>query len=347
LFTVTLLTSAATLAESYTEIADHTSGAEPLCTDCGLEVAAFHSLLNELTALSDTPATPPDLIAPVESGMIAGGDFVVSRPGVLIHRACLEPGRWRFDIEQAIVASMIKGMSCLARGEEAYGDNGKGWKTSTRFGIFPRFVRYMDRERWNRQLTPYTRKPKSTVYYDSCENVRTDSYFEATMLQDCEVIEDFGNRPKVFCDRDLSFDQLEFRASEAHKYRLKLSRAYASTGSNDPVILNYNNTTKIYNGPTIVFSKDKTRTWTREYFESVFFHEMIHNLGYVHGDVESSEPPRHNDYATHCQVHCFSDVHKEFTAGEVATATATCFAYEVSDSNSESANKLMLKFKSQ
>jgi hypothetical protein len=318
------------------EIVDHSPGAEGLCTDCDRELREAKELLAELIKIDRV--TPHELNRSRQPG---AEDFLVSRTGILVHRDCFEPGRWVFDIEEAIVDSMIGGMSCLAEGEQVHGDNGAGLKTSTKFSIFPHFLRYMNKQRWTESFTPYTTKPAGTVFYDNCDNVKTDPYFGATMLEGCEVIEAFGNRPKLFCSEDLSFGQLKARASEGRKKKLEHVGAYASAGSNEPVIMNYANKTKIYNGPTISFNRDKTMGWSKQQFESVLFHEMFHNLGYVHKYEGSDQPIVHNDYAIFCQAWCFRDAHPDLTKSQIESAETLCFQYKTDEASHVNAKKIL------
>jgi hypothetical protein len=232
-------------------------------------------------------------------------------------------------------------MSCLAKGEERYGENGKGRYTSTKHSIFPQFSNYLDPGRWSENVTPYTKKESGTVLYDSCRNVKTDPFFGSKMLDECLVIESFGNRPKIFCDVDLSYEQLEFKADDDKREQLAKGSAYASAGGNDPIIINFGGKTKIYNGPTISFIKDRTTNWSKAYFQSVLFHEMMHNLGYVHhGEAMDEDTIIHNDYAVFCQAACFQDAHPNLTATDSGRARQKCFDYEVDQDSYEFASKL-------
>jgi hypothetical protein len=320
------------------EIVDHRAGTKPLCTDCDRELATFLSYLAAFEDIANS--TAPEITEFEDS---AGADFVESRLGILIHKGCLEEGRWNFNFEQALVDGMVKGMSCLASGEELYGDKGIREYTSTKHSLFPQFVNYLDASRWNRKVTPYSKKEGGTVLYDSCRNVKTDPFFGSRMLDKCRVVESFGNRPKIFCDVDLSYEQLEFKADDEKREQLDQGSAYASAGGNDPIIINYKGETRIYNGPTIAFKKKRNKHWSSRLFQSVLFHEMIHNLGYVHYDKKTAQNMAHNDYAQFCQAACFSGVHPALTDADIFEARRLCFSYDTDLDSYQFASELKAK----
>ena len=109
------------------------------------------------------------------------------------------------------------------------------------------------------------------------------------------------------------------------------------------MIINYKGETKIYNGPTIAFKKDKTKAWTGGLFESVLFHEMMHNLGYVHHDEKTSGDIAHNDYAVFCQAACFRDVHPALTDLDETAARRKCFDYDIDQNSFDFASELRQK----
>lgn len=337
-FITLMFCSVAVWAQGYLhdEIVDHRPGGNPLCSDCDQALTSFLAKLAKFEAIAST--TDPEV---TELADPAGNDFVESRLGFLIHKGCLQEGRWSFNFEQALLDGVVKGMSCLAEGERTFGESGKGDHTSTKHSIFPRFVDYLNTDRWNRRVIPYSKKEEGTVLYDSCHNVKTDPFFGSTMLDKCTVVSDFGHRPKVFCDVDLSYQQLVFKADREKREQLNRGSAYASAGSNDPVILNYNDQTKIYNGPTIVFKKDRNKHWSARLFQSVLFHEIVHNLGYVHHDEKATEEDiAHNDYAQFCQAACFRDVYPALTDSDELLAREKCFKYQIDPDSARFASEL-------
>jgi len=319
-------------------IVDHTEG-QAMCENCDEELTAFSRLLEDMQNIQKQSAKKDEM-----------GDFVISRLGIMIHKNCLAPGRFKFDVEEAITNSLVKGMSCLAEGEDYYSDRTNPGavikKTSTKYSIFPQFLNYMDKSKWDQSAVPYSTHANGDKYlFDSCDKIKETKFFGKTMLPDCEVVSDFANRPKVFCEEDLTYAyQIESTDNTWLSNSLLNNTAYASVGSNSPVIINHQNKTKVYNGPSLVFRSSTTKDIAKGKFEAMVFHEMIHNLGYVHEESMPSGEHLHNDFASLCEAACFMDEYSAvLSEAEIGDADMYCFDHKPTKKSEELAGTIRYK----
>ncbi|GEM_PF-5243404 len=311
------------------EVFDHTEGAAAVlgCEHCDQDLIAFAKQLDDIKNIQSHMGPRPDLEEE--------GDFYISPIGTMIHKNCFEPGRWKFDIAQADVDSMVQGMSCLAEGEEYYGEKGEGKVTSTKYALMPAFVNYWDKEAWDTEVTPfYNFNEVGRFDVNSCDKLKKINFYRANAHNDCSVEKRFGARPKIFCGDDINHDfRIALEQNPLEKQRLTIgSEAYATLGSDDPVIINYKGKTRVYNGPSVVFREDLTKNWSKKYFESMLFHERIHNLGSVHQHETDGADGivTHNDYAWACQAMCFQDQFiSDMSVELLDIADQMCFNYEV------------------
>jgi hypothetical protein len=121
--------------ELFEGIADHTEGFA-LCDNCDETITEFVQMVDDMKDIQEH-------VSSNISDLKRKGDFYVSRIGILIHENCFEPGRWQFNIEEAIVDSMVQGMACLAEGHQIVEEDGGIEKASTKYSLFPQFVNHM------------------------------------------------------------------------------------------------------------------------------------------------------------------------------------------------------------
>jgi hypothetical protein len=270
---------------------------KPFCFDCYEDNYAEYERL--LAQFKKAQAVKPRKLRKID-------DFYVSRVGVLIHEQCFD-GRFDFDVEQAVVDAMVKGMTCqvglVGKSERALGTKGEAY-----YSHIPRLVNL---------LTNSTRVDEGAVLEDienrpvlmrnPCQSYRTLPIAkDMEVSEDCEYVASIElGRPKLICQVDqfaLAVDLLK------DEYQLHANDDGATAYSSGPhnrqaAFVNYESRTKVYNYPVIGFRKSNQIHPVE--FRSSFWHELMHNLGYTHtGKLGSDAPP---DYPYFCEIACFGD----------------------------------------
>lgn len=261
-------------------------------------------------------------------------DFRVSRSGALIHEECFEPGRFKFDVEEAVVDGIVKTMAGLIELEDKYLDRYPSREPVTREEIgasdvlkshVPRLLAVLDPKMWKPssiwRTTHYkiTNKEKALHFPEDYEGLNgKDPCYEVHGLgpKDCEFISKIPPaRPLIFCQADIG-------ALKVHEKFNNLEGASAYTSTPDHVISfskkGLNGKIKMYNGPGITFLPKKTKNFDSGFFQSALTHELFHNMGYI------DEPSDYNHYCYTCQAAIHYEYHRDVLQGEVSkTETST------------------------
>ncbi|MDZ7792075.1 MAG: hypothetical protein U5L08_16550 [Xanthomonadales bacterium] len=236
-------------------------------------------------------------------------DFRISRTGMLIHEECFEPGRFGFDVEQAVVDGLVKTFSKFIELEKDEIENWTGEPTQIILGHVPDFVNLYDPNNWeesNSITYEYRAKNGDLIHgaeneTDPCSDLRSfANRYQVDMRQSCRFPNHIERgRPKIFCAAG--------EAEEISVEKLEGTNAYASNPTKPrPLLKNYNGQTSIYQEPFIVFNDDRTRDFSSKRFQSALTHEHFHNFGWE--DFAQS----HNSYSYYCQVAVFyNSVHED------------------------------------
>lgn len=320
---------------------DHTAGpdaAKANCVTCDADKAVYLQIQRDIEQISEhwmAPETPH-----------REGDFRISALGTMFHENCFKADRWKFDVLRADIDSSSQGGTCLRGGEEYFGDEGEGRITSTKYSLMPAWVDYYHREAWNTPVKPfYERSDGSVVSFNNCGELEAFSYrdhqfFQGKLDGECKVITDHGNRPKTFCAEELGFAIAKFYADEEEEDNLNYPNAYASVGQERPFVVTHQGNTRVYNGTSVVFKDNEdTRLWSDEHFQSVLFHERLHNIGALHeedfptsSDGGQAHTILHNEIAVACQATCFSNVPGyDFDFLKKNKIHDQCFDYEIDE----------------
>jgi hypothetical protein len=245
----------------------------------------------ELLLRFEEAAAQPAPVPPARRALPKVGDFYESRVGVLIHEECFD--QYPFDIEQAVVESVVQGFQCMM--DASVGD-----------GIYrshiPRLVNLFSAQNYT-VATPRYNHLGSLVGIDNpCDPSQFSEYeTRPTFHLDCQFIPEVQlGRPKIICQNEQAY----MVASDGKRDmdpRTTEDAAYATLYQNiTPAYVNYRENTRIYNPPFIAISeRSPERRMPFGHFKATVWHELTHNLGYSH---THSTP----DYAYMCEVGCFA-----------------------------------------
>ncbi|MEZ5471675.1 MAG: hypothetical protein R3E90_07830 [Marinicella sp.] len=258
-------------------------------------------------------------------------DFRISKTGILIHEECFVPGRFQFDVEEAVVNTLIKTMSGLIELEDKYVERFPTRSTVTRedFGTsqvlqshVPKLVNTLDPVNWQpsdvfRHVSYKVEDMSLQFYPDDNPGVSgTDPCMEIFKvgLDRCEFVSRIApSRPKIFCQPD------EWSAN-AHKIHNHLDGHFAYTSTPQKPVsfvkVGLDERIKIYNGPGITFMPERTRDFSSERFQSTLTHELFHNMGY---EEDSRD---YNYYYYTCQAALHWDTHGEKLSDTVSLKAA-------------------------
>ncbi|MCB0348259.1 MAG: hypothetical protein KDD37_05460 [Bdellovibrionales bacterium] len=244
-------------------------------------------------------------------------DFYMSRVGVLIHEECFEIYGDKFDVEQAVTDSVVKGFSCMMKGKEfankkeASGDtfyaNGGAAYTSH----IPRLVNlFTQQKKINyapiRSTTSDGAKFRMDLKNPCKELSKIPGYENLPIYDDCKFVPEVElGRPKIFCNPD----ELTLAAEKREGTDLLASAHDRALGSLPnsvyPLYKNWKGKTKVYNPPAVTFLP-AAHGIDEGTFQSTLWHELNHNCGYEHNSKEHMDP-------YFCQVACFWNEHASKT----------------------------------
>lgn len=202
-------------------------------------------------------------------------NFKVSRIGILIHKECFEPGRFKrgFNVEEVIVSAFVEAIDNLIEGEERATKYDHPENAIIKSHI-PRLLHFFDREVWGKN------SDHVDVYDLITEKVYKDLDKPCTQLnlegiKNCKFnpkVERY--RPKLFCNRD------EF-SKKIKDFEANGGNAAASMLGNPSLMAKeYKGTTNLYGGNFIMFNEGNTKNITELGFKATAMHEFFHNLGY-------------------------------------------------------------------
>ena len=130
-------------------------------------------------------------------------DFRQSSNGILVHENCFEPGRWKFDIELAVTSSYAQGAKCLLDGGPV--DDAMDASNRVNHELLKPLTDLQDPKNWKTEALPYSFSASGEkIVFSDCSLLRQSGFFAREIPGTCSVDNKLGNRPKVFCERDLS-----------------------------------------------------------------------------------------------------------------------------------------------
>lgn len=312
---------------------------ETMCPDCyDRNVAEFNEFLDSIKPYAGAPAGQLEKV----------DDFYISRVGVMIHEGCLEKD-FEFieeepliEFEQMITDGVVRGLTCLSKGETYYRTRMEGGVTSA-YNLMPAFLKLLtDNSPADQEPQMYFREIDGGHYTRDLNCQNYSSVFpnadKFPIHDDCEEIRDIPSHPKVFCDQDNVIKLLDSFAKAGDRFSQHGARG--TNGKwNVPIVKNYLGRTRIYTGPAIFLNADKVKGNPSGEIQSTVFHELFHNLGYEH-ETEDDEYnlvyKYHNDYGYACQAACFySEFEEQMENNDVAKESAAkiCFNNKYDPSN--------------
>lgn len=245
-------------------------------------------------------------------------DFYESRVGVLIHEECF--GQYPFDVEQVAVEAVAQGFQCMM--DASVGD------TMYRSHI-PRLVNLFDERNYSSPAHGlYGDLGEMQLEPEPCALNGFDDDFKSRVAlhEDCRLIPEVQlGRPKIICQNDQAYIGA-YGASRDLQPNTTKDFAYA-TGyeSTDLAYVNYLGKSRIYNLPFIAFvERPSERRPPRGHFKATVWHELMHNLGYLHKHTGTP------DYAFMCEVACFATEYDEAISQDLSDSAFQQCAQESS-----------------
>lgn len=256
-------------------------------------------------------------------------DFYVSRVGVLIHEECFK--KYGEKIEKWVTDATVQGMAC-------HFDNYTIAKHFNQQSIsyeshIPRLMNLFSSSQQVNEGAVFDMNGKPNIMTNPCEDYKSLPLAKDMRVSpNCKYVPEVKlGAPKVICQSDQFALAVSIHNRSGH---LSGSNAYASgPHSKMPSYVNWNGKTKVYNYPVIGFV-DSDRLLNEETFKAKFWHEIMHNCGYAHGDyAHGDEEP---DRAYFCETACFGKAYG-FNESKIDGARYQC---EASDSNSSTFSEL-------
>jgi hypothetical protein len=258
-----------------------TEGAHNLCWDCyKRDYNAFTKLLETYKAIKK-----PRRLRRI-------GDFIVSRVGVLIHKSCEEKYGREYDVEEQVTQAVVKGMSCFTD----FLEKKAPWEKATSDAIFGKSRVLAYGNHIPRALNLFT----TTFNWDpetyECKDVLEDEYYTSRGAKAPCV--DYKTpdymKPKVICENLVDAEELGARGAYGY------ASGGGDTGSG--VFVSGNKTVVLPHPFVSVMDDGEGRNkYDKTNFQSIVWHELMHNMGYKGGDH-----PEHQ-MIHHCENDCFKN----------------------------------------
>lgn len=291
------------------------------CFDCYDEnYSALMGLLDNLEAVQKQ-AIPKNRLKKI-------GSFYESRSGVLIHEECFE--QYGEQVEKWVTDATVEGLSCHGMSEAMYSDR-TGNRGSSYYSHIPRLMNLFTQGSQSGAFTEGALLQvggKTEVLQNPCEDYKSLPLNLANKIHrnNCEFDGRFNlTQPKIICQ----VDKFSLAISEYDGSNNLANASVAAYATNpntiQPVYLNWKGKTEVYNHPVISFVP-RGRKLNETQFKATFWHELLHNCGYSHGDEG------HPDYAYFCATACFSKSYN-FSETIVGAARNQCEQAEKSNTS--------------